>query len=141
MVVPQGFQCNIALQSQQVWQYGFQIGHWSQQGFLLSLFGFPSCCIQNQNCLQALDVSEQLHKADIWLLPPLLIPASSLNTHDFRFCGCLLVLWANMVGIALSFNNTLDRKFEIKIYHLTQKMEILVKTVIQTFITFLFREW
>ena len=67
--------------------------------------------------------------------------ASSLNTHDFRFCGCLLVLWANMVGIALSFNNTLDRKIEIKIYHLTQKMEILVKTVIRTFVTFLSRQW
>ena len=25
-VVPKGFQCNIALQSQGVWQYGFQIG-------------------------------------------------------------------------------------------------------------------
>ena len=45
-----------------------------------------------------------------------------------------------MVGIALSFNNTLDRKIEIKIYHLTQKMEILVKTVIKTFVTFLSRQ-
>ena len=72
MVVPQGFQYNIALQSQRVWQYGFQIGsHWNF--LMLSLFGFPSCCIQTQNCLQVLNVSELLYKADVWLLPPLLI--------------------------------------------------------------------
>ena len=40
---------------------------------MLSLFGFPSCCIQTQNCLQVLDVLERLHKTDVWLLPPILM--------------------------------------------------------------------
>ena len=40
---------------------------------MLSLFEFPSCCIQTQNCLQVLDVSEHLHKTDVQPLPTLLI--------------------------------------------------------------------
>ena len=54
---------------------------------MLSLFGFPSCYIQTQNCVQVLDVSERLHKGDVWLLPPLLIRLIFVSAVVYRRYG------------------------------------------------------
>ena len=51
---------------------------------MLSPFEFPSYCIQTQNCLQVLDVSERLRKADVWLLPPLLIRLIFVSAVVYR---------------------------------------------------------
>ena len=104
------------------------------------MFGFPSCCIQTHNCLQVLDVSKRLQKADDWLLPPLLVRLIFVPAVVYRrYKQIWLRLHHSLVMILMVCSEARAKKIEIKIYHLKQKMEILLKTMIQTFIIILSR--
>ena len=106
---------------------------------MLFLFGFPSCCIQTQNCLQVLDVSERLHKA-LWLLPPLLTRLIFLSVVVYqRYEQIWLGLHHPLIILLMVCSEARAKKIEIKIYHLKQKTEILLKIMIQTFPVFLSR--
>ena len=107
---------------------------------MLSLFQFPSYCIQTQNCLQVVNVSERLHKADVWILPPLLMRLVFVSVVVYRrYKQIWLGLHHPLIILSIVCSEAHAKKIQIKIYHLKQKAEILLKIMIQTFIIFLSR--
>ena len=87
-----------------------------------SLFGFPPCCIPTENCLQVLDVSERLQKADVWLLPPLL---RHLIFVSVVVCRRYEQIWLGLhhplIVLLMVYSEPRAKKNETKIYHLNKK--------------------